>query len=126
MTLLGGDQVAAEVFCADVVDIAGDLEGRNGALPVFRILGKGGEAGYGEKDSFHSPYFNLLASIIESGWFDTECPQIDVCLTAMMDLVVNGVQDCADSAVFPLAEGLIDLSETVSGNRRPDGVYFLR
>ena len=40
VALFAGDEVAGEVLGADVVEVAGDLEGSDGTLPVFGIFGE--------------------------------------------------------------------------------------
>jgi hypothetical protein len=68
----------------------------------------------------------VLAALPKCGWLDPERAQIDVGLPAVMNLVIDSVENRADSALLPLAECFIDLSEAMRRNLRPDFVQRLR
>src|SRR5262245_49934989 len=61
-----------------------------------------------------------LQAFIEGRRLDAQCPEIDVSLTAMMDLVVDRVeQEVVDlSGILP--KGGLGLLEAIRGNLRPE------
>jgi hypothetical protein len=58
------------------------------------------------------------SALPEVRWLDAQGAQVNVALAAMVNLVVDGVLDGGDARPLPLAEGLVDLGESMLRNER--------
>src|SRR4029077_19410655 len=67
-----------------------------------------------------------LAAIVERRRLDAERAEIDVALSAVMDLVVDRVENHPDAGAFPLAKRGIDFLKSVWRNGLPHTIELGR
>src|SRR5262245_47686361 len=76
--------------------------------------------------SLLAPISGASASVVDGGRCDPERAEVDVALTAVMDLVVDDVQDQVVQRVGVLAESCHGLLEPIRRDLSPERLELLR